>query len=105
MKTYRKPSGVVIVLQDNVPVNPALVRIADRPSLLHTLATDWATDPMNPAVCWRLKTQPEQDVEKHTELQAFLDAGVGKAIKAVALVGIDKGLWTMTELRAKYRSI
>lgn len=105
MKTYRKPSGVVIVLHDNTPVNPAMVEIAAQPSELHTIAGAWASDPMNAAVCWRLKTAPEQDAEKNAELQAFLDSAGGKALKAVALVGVDKGLWTMAELRTKYRSL
>ena len=105
MKTYRKPSGVVICLEDGTPVSTALVQIAHKPSLLHTIADAWATDPMNPLVCWRLKTQAEQDAEKNAELQAFLDSAGGKALKAVALVGIDKGHWTLAELKAKYRSL
>lgn len=105
MKTYRKPSGAVIVLQDDTPVNAALVQIADQPSSLHVLTANWNTDPMNPAVAWRLKTQPEQDAEKNAELQAFLDSSGGKALKAIALVGIDKGHWTLAELKAKYRSL
>ena len=105
MKTYRKPSGVVIVVQDDTPVNPALVEIAAQPSPLHTLTANWNTDPMNPLVAWRLKTAPEQDADKNAELQAFLDSAGGKALKAVALVGVDKGLWTLAELRTKYRSL
>lgn len=105
MKTYRKPSGAVIVVGDDTPVNPALVQIAPQPSLAHTIADNWATDPMNPAICWRLKTGAEQDAEKNAELQAFMDSAGGKALKAVALVGVDKGLWTLAELRAKYRSL
>ena len=105
MKTYRKPSGAVIELSDDTPVSNTLVQIAPRPSADHTIADAWATDPMNPLVCWRLKTQPEQDAEKNAELQAFMDTGGGKALKAIALVGIDKSLWTMAELRAKYRSL
>jgi hypothetical protein len=42
---------------------------------------------------------------KDDELQNFLDSQVGKVIKAIALVGVDKGLWTVAELRAKYRSL
>lgn len=105
MKTYRKPSGHVIVLDDATPVGSHLVEIAAQPSPAHKIADDWATDPMNPAVCWRLKTAPEQDAEKNAELQAFLDSAGGKALKAIALVGVDKGLWTLAELRAKYRSL
>ena len=105
MKTYRKPSGVVIVLDSNTPVSNTLVQIADQPSPLHTIAAAWATDPMNAAVCWRLKTAPEQDAEKNAEMQAFLDSQPGKALKAIALVGVDKGTWTLAELRAKYRTL
>lgn len=42
---------------------------------------------------------------KDDELQAFLDTNGGKAVKAIALVGIEKGLWTLAELKAKYRSL
>lgn len=106
MKTYRKPSGAVLHdYPDNLPVSDTLVEIARRPTINHVVADAWATDPMNPAVCWRLKTAPEQDAEKNAELQAFLDSAGGKALKAIALVGIDKGHWTLAELRAKYRSL
>ena len=105
MKTYRKPSGAVIVLQDDTPVADTLVQIAPRPSADHTIADAWATDPMNPLICWRLKTQAEQDAEKNSELDAFLASAGGKALRALALVGIDKGHWTLAELKAKYRSL
>lgn len=105
MKTYRKPSGAVICLEDDTPVSSALVQIAHKPSLLHTVADNWQTDPMNPLVCWRLKTQGEIDAEKNAELDAFLASAGGKVLKAVALVGIDKGHWTLNELKAKYRSL
>ena len=105
MKTYRKPSGAVICLEDDTPVGNTLTQISHRPSALHTIADAWATDPMNPLVCWRLKTQVEQDAEKNAELDAFLASAGGKALKAVALVGIDKGHWTLNELKAKYRSL
>ena len=102
-KTYRKPSGAIVVLQDGTPVSNLFVQIAAQPSSIHTVADAWATDPMNPSVCWRIKTQAEQDAEKNNELQAFLDSAGGKALKSVALVGIDKNLWTLAELKAKYR--
>lgn len=105
MKTYRKPSGVIVVLSDSTPVGNHLVQIAAQPSSVHTIADNWATAPMNPSVCWRLKTQAEQDAEKNNELQEFLDSAGGKALKSVALTGIDKGLWTLAELKAKYRSL
>ena len=105
MKTYRKPSGVVIVVQDGTPVSDQLVEIAAQPSPDHTIADNWADEPMNPAVCWRLKTVAEKNAEKDTELDAFLASAGGKALKAVALVGIDKGLWTLAELKARYRTL
>lgn len=42
---------------------------------------------------------------KDDELQKFLDSTGGKAIKTIALIGIDKGLWTLADLRTKYRSL
>ena len=42
---------------------------------------------------------------KDDEWQAFLDSLPGKACKSLALVGVDKGLWTVAELKAKYRSL
>ena len=105
MKTYRKPSGAVIVLLDDTTVGSHLVQIAPQPSALHTIADTWATDPMNPAVCWRLKTQAEIDAEKNAELDAFLASAGGKVVKAIVLTGVDKGHWTLAELKAKYRSL
>ena len=37
---------------------------ASRPSPEHVLTTNWQSDPMNPEVCWRLKTMQELDTEK-----------------------------------------
>lgn len=105
MKAYRKPSGAYIEVEDSTPVSPTLTQVAPRPSANHIWADAWATDPMNAAVCWRAKTTTESNTEKDTALQDFLDSPGGKAIKAIALVGIDKGLWTLAELRAKYRSL
>lgn len=42
---------------------------------------------------------------KDDELQTFLNSAGGKAVKALALVGIDKGVWTLADLKAKYRSL
>lgn len=42
---------------------------------------------------------------KDDDLMRFLATNGGKALKAVALLGIDKGLWTLAELKAKYRSL
>ena len=37
------------------------------------LSSDWQTDPMNPSVCWRLKTPAELDAEKVIECTSRLD--------------------------------
>lgn len=42
---------------------------------------------------------------KDDELMRFFETNGGKALKAVALVGIDKGLWSLAELKTKYRSL
>lgn len=105
MKGYRKPSGVYIELGDGVPVSEQLTSVALRPSPNHIWGDAWASDPLNPAVCWLIKSTSEQNAEKDAALQEFLDSAGGKAVKAIALVGIDKGLWTLAELRTKYRSL
>lgn len=46
------------------PTSLPNVECAARPSLNHVLNETWANDPMNPEVCWRLKTVPETDAEK-----------------------------------------
>lgn len=105
MKGYRKLSGVYIEVQDGTPVSTDLVPVALRPSPAHVLSDTWQTDPMNAAVCWRLKTAGELTAEKDAGLQEFLDSVGGKVVKAIVQVGIDKGHWTLAELRAKYRSL
>ena len=105
MKAYRKVSGDYIELDDAVPVVSTLVQVAPRPSVNHTFSDIWATAPMDPAVCWRAKTTLELTAEKDVALQTFLDSTGGKVVKAIALVGIDKGLWTLAELKTKYRSL
>lgn len=105
MKGYRKPTGVYIELEDNTPVSPTLTQVALRPSPNHTFATDWNTAPLDPLVCWRLKTANETNAERDSELTAFFGSAGGKAVKAIALVGIDKGVWTLGDLRTKYRSL
>lgn len=64
MKAYRKPSGYYIPLEDSVPVSNTLVPVAEMPSKNHVFSDNWQTDPMNPVVCWRLKTTTELDAEK-----------------------------------------
>lgn len=105
MVGYRKASGAYIELDNAVPVGATLTPVALRPSAAHVFADGWATDPLNAAVCWRLKTAAEVNDERDGELQAFLDSAGGKVVKAIALVGIDKGLWTLAEIKAKYRSL
>ena len=72
--------------------------------------TDWPTEPWptdQDLAGWVVEyeaylasTQYQDDA-----LQAFLESTGGKVAKAMVLVGIDKGLWTLAELRAKYRSL
>mgnify|MGYP001585944477 CR=1 FL=1 len=64
MKHYRKPSSVYIELEDSVPVSETLVQVSQRPSKNHTFSDNWQSGPMNPEVCWRLKTSLELDAEK-----------------------------------------
>lgn len=42
---------------------------------------------------------------KDDELANWMDSRDGKVIKAIVLVGQDKGLWTLAELRQKYRGL
>ena len=42
---------------------------------------------------------------KDDELAALLAGPGWKVARAIVLVGSDKGLWTMAELKAKYRSL
>jgi len=48
---------------------------------------------------------PKTNAQKDTELQQILSTHLGRAVLAGLMVGVDKGLWTMAELRAKYRSL
>ena len=78
MKAYRKPAGYYIELQDSTPVSVLLVQCAPRPSIGHAFNGDflggaWRSDPINPSVCWRLKTIAELDAEKVIECTSRLD--------------------------------
>lgn len=42
---------------------------------------------------------------KDDDLTAFLASAGGKVAKAIVLVGVDKGVWTLAEIKAKYRSL
>ncbi len=87
MKGYRKVSGHYIEVSDTTPVdvtreiNP-LVEVALRPEG-QVFTDNWDSDPMNPSVCWRVKTQPEIDAEKDAE--ATLKFSNFKSEKALAL--------------------
>ena len=76
MKYYRKPAGHYIELQDKIPVSETLVPVCSRPSKTHAFSDNWQSDPMNPLVCWRLKTAQELDAEK--------TATASEALKLVA---------------------
>jgi hypothetical protein len=105
MKGYRKPTGIYIEVQDGTPVAATLTEVALRPSLNHVFADTWQTDPMNAAVCWRAKTGAEANAERDAELTAYLDSVPGKVAKANMLLLIEKGVYTLAELRAKYRGL
>ena len=49
---------------------------------------------------YQASTQYQDD-----ELMKWLGSNSGKKVKAIALLGVDKGLWTLAELKAKYRSL
>lgn len=105
MKAYRKPSGGYIELGDAVPVSTSLVQVAVRPSPNHVFSDTWNTDPVNAAVCWRLKTAAEANAEKDGELTAFLATAGGKAVLALARVLIAKNVLTLAEVRAEHRTL
>ena len=105
MKGYRKPSGVYLECTDDTPVADTLVQVALRPSVNHTFADTWQTNPLDPATCWRLKTASEQQAEKDTELQDHLASISGRIDKMFATVLIQKGVCTMAELRTIYRAL
>lgn len=55
------------------PVASGSVVCAVRPSTGHVLNETWQTNPLDPAVCWRLKTQAEIDAENETEFDGYMD--------------------------------
>jgi len=105
MKGYRKPAGHYIEVQDGTPVGDTLIEVALRPSLNHVFSDTWNTDPLNAAVCWRLKAAAELSAEKTSELSAFLATASGKAVLALANVLITKNILTLAEIRAEYRTL
>ena len=50
---------------DSVPVRESLSEVARRLSVNYIFSDIWQSDPLNPEVCWRLKTALELDAEKH----------------------------------------
>ena len=44
-----------------------------KPTTNHVIADNWKSDPMNPEVCWRLKTALELDAEKTETAQKMAD--------------------------------
>lgn len=105
MKGYRKATGVYLELPDATPVGASLVEVALRPSPDHTFTAAWEANPLDPAGCWRLKTAAELQAEHDAAWQALLDSPAGRAVRTIALVGSDKTVWTLAELRAKYRTL
>lgn len=105
MKAYRESTGAYIEVGDDTPVSSSSVQVALRPSLNHVFSDTWHTAPMDPAVCWRLKMAIEQAAEQDSELQAFLDSRGGRVVKSIATVLIQKGVCTLTEIKAAYRSL
>lgn len=105
MKGYRKPSGAYIEVGDTTPVHAELVEVALRPSSEYIWNELWHTNPRDPATCWRLKTTAEVHAERDAALQKVLDGPLGMAMKSVVLVGIEKAIWAMTDIRTKYRNL
>lgn len=73
--------------------------------LTHWPTQPWPTVPEQAAAVDEYEAYLASTQRKDDEWQAFLDSPAGKAIKALALVGIEKGLFTAAELKAKYRSL
>ena len=67
--------------------------------------TPWPTDQELAGYVAQYETYLASPQSKDDELQQGLERGELKALKAVALVLIDKGICTLAELRTKYRSL
>lgn len=105
MKGYRKLSGSYIELDDVTPVAQTFVEVALRPSHDHVFTDNWMIEPLNPDVCWRMRTTSEQHASRDNNIAAFLDSHSGKAMKALVQVGTDKTIWTYAEIKTKYRQL
>jgi hypothetical protein len=64
------------------------IECAERPSEDHVPADTWQTNPMDPSVCWRLKTPAEQDAE--LDEVADIEQQFDNTLKAFALVVLDE---------------
>ena len=65
----------------------------------------WPTDAEQAQIVSDFETYVGSSQAKDDELQVFLESAGGKVVKAMALVLIDKGVCTLAEIRAKYRSL
>ena len=83
MKYYRKPSGHYIPLEDSIPVSALLVAVCKRPSDSHVFSDTWQSNPMNPEVCWRLKTFAELDAQKTATASEVLKLVAACILEAV----------------------
>ena len=59
------------------------IECASRPSTDHAISDNWQSDPMNPDVCWRLKTAQELDAEKTTVATTALKLVAASILEAV----------------------
>lgn len=109
MKAYRKVTGEYVELADSTPVSPTLTRVALRPSPNHTFTTTWATNPLDPAACWRLKTAGELDADKDVTVDAIL--AVAPALRAMVdvlypyLTNPPTRLQLLTAIRARIKEL
>ena len=65
----------------------------------------WPTEAEQAQIVTDYQTYVVSNQAKDDDLQAFLDSTGGKVVKAIALVLIEKGMCTLAEIRAKYRSL
>ena len=65
----------------------------------------WPTDAEQAQYVSDYQSYLASNQAKDDDLQTFLDSAGGKVVKAIALVLVDKGVCTLAEIRAKYRSL
>lgn len=86
---------------------------AEHISTVGGVLTEWPTDVLGPwpndetleAAVSAYLTYVQSDQAKDDDLARFLESTGSKALKAIVQVGIEKGLWTLTDLKAKYRTL